>query len=112
MSISTAQTYASLYVDAIRGDLSAWTAAIFDFGETAWREYNSAQWYVELLRARGFTVEEGSGGMPTAFCAHWSNGTGPTIGMYAEYDAIPGNCQAASTRREPRKGLGFRPGNA
>lgn len=110
MSMSIAQTYASQYVDAIRGDLSAWTAAIFDFGETAWREYNSAQWYVEMLRARGFTVEEGSGGMPTAFCAHWSNGTGPTIGMYAEYDAIPGNCQAASTRREPRKGLGFSAG--
>ncbi|HUQ36493.1 MAG TPA: amidohydrolase [Aestuariivirga sp.] len=110
MSISSAQAYASLHVDAIRGDLSAWTAAIFDFGETAWREYNSSRWYVERLKASGFTVEEGSGGMPTAFCAHWTSGAGPTIGMYAEYDAVPGNCQAASTRREPRSGLGFAAG--
>ena len=63
-----------------------------------------------ILRAEGFTVEEGSGGMPTAFCADWRNGDGPVIGMYAEYDGIPGNCQAASTRREPRAGLGFQAG--
>ncbi len=40
---------------------------IFDLGETAWREYDSAAWYVDRLRREGFSVEEGSGGMPTAF---------------------------------------------
>lgn len=93
------------FVDGMRADLSAWTSRIFDFGETAWREYQSCAWYVELLRARGFSVEEGSGGMPTAFCAHWTNGPGPTIGMYAEYDAVPGNCQVAATVKRPRAGL-------
>ena len=72
-------------------------ATIFDFGETAWREYQSAAWYVDRLKREGFSVEEGSGGMPTAFCAHWTNGPGPTVGMYAEYDAVPGNCQDAAT---------------
>jgi aminobenzoyl-glutamate utilization protein B len=48
--------------------------------------------------------------MPTAFCAEWASGPGPVIGMYAEYDGIPGNCQAASTRREPRPGLGYQAG--
>ena len=95
-------------------DLSDWTATIFAFGETAWREYRSAAWYVERLRAEGFTVEEGSAGMPTAFCADWRNGpdsdNDPVIGLYAEYDAVPGNCQAASTRREPRAGLGYQAG--
>jgi len=43
--------------------------------------------------------------MPTAFCAHWSNGAGPSIGMYAEYDAVPGNCQDAATVKRPRPGL-------
>ena len=80
---------------------------IFEFGETAWREYRSAEWYVCRLREEGFSVEEGSGGMPTAFCANWSNGLGPTIGLYAEYDGIPGNCQAAATTRRPRDGLDF-----
>ena len=43
--------------------------------------------------------------MPTAFAAEWSNGSGPAIGMYAEYDAVPGNCQDAATVRRPRPGL-------
>ena len=110
MPLSTAQTSALAHVDLLAPFLSDWCATIFDHGETAWREYRSAAWYVERLRAEGFTVEEGSGGMPTAFCAEWSNGPGPVIGMYAEYDAIPGNCQVASTRREPRAGLGFQAG--
>src|SRR5699024_6870414 len=45
------------------------------------------------------------GGMPTAFCATWKNGDGPTIGGYAEYDAVPGNCQAADTVERARDGL-------
>ena len=43
--------------------------------------------------------------MPTAFCAIWENGRGPTIGGYAEYDAVPGNCQAADVVKRPREGL-------
>ena len=33
--------------------------------------------------------------MPTAFCAEWENGSGPTLATYAEYDAVPGQCQDA-----------------
>lgn len=108
--LSAAQTTALAAIEARKAELSVWCATIFDHGETAWREYRSAAWYVERLRGEGFTVEEGSGGMPTAFCAEWQNGAGPVIGMYAEYDAVPGNCQAASPRREPRAGLGFQAG--
>ncbi len=110
MKLSEAQLDAVNQVDLRMGELSDWCATIFDFGETAWREYRSAAWYCARLREEGFAVEEGSGGMPTAFCATWSNGDGPTVGMYAEYDAVPGNCQAASTRREPRSGLGYQAG--
>ena len=92
-------------VESRMPEFSDWAATIWNFGETAWREYRSAEFYVELLRREGFSVEVGSGGMPTAFCAEWSNGDGPTIGGYAEYDGIPGNCQAAEPRRAPRAGL-------
>ncbi|MGE4064922.1 MAG: amidohydrolase [Rhodospirillaceae bacterium] len=102
---SAAQTSALAFIDANSSKLSAWTKHIFDLGETAWREYESAAWYVELLRQEGFSVEEGSGGMPTAFAAHWSNGSGPSIGLYAEYDGVPGNCQDAATVKRPRPGL-------
>ncbi|QYX55855.1 amidohydrolase [Roseovarius sp. SCSIO 43702] len=98
---------AEAWVAAHARELSEGCATIFGFGEPAWREYRSAAWYVERLRAEGFTVEEGSGGMPTAFCAEWRQGEGPVVGMYAEYDAVPGNCQAAAPERAPREGLGF-----
>lgn len=104
--MTSAQATALAHLDDCQSSLSAWTRTIFEFGETAWREYQSAAWYVKLLKQEGFSVEEGSGGMPTAFCAHWSNGPGPTIGMYAEYDAVPGNCQDAATVKRPRPGLG------
>ena len=93
------------WIDANHSSWSAWNSHIWHLAETAWREYQSAAWYVEKLRAEGFEVEEGSGGMPTAFAANWTNGPGPTLMAYAEYDAVPGNCQAAVPYRSPRKGL-------
>ena len=110
MTINQYKSELIAWVDQRFGDLSDWHQQIFDYGETAWREYRSCAWYVERLRAQGFEVESGSAGMPTAFCAEWSNGDGPTIGGYAEYDAVPGNCQAADTTQRPRDGLSVHAG--
>ncbi|MFD1910661.1 amidohydrolase [Halodurantibacterium flavum] len=92
------------WIDDNTSALSADHKTIFDFHEPAWREYKSAAWYVKRLREEGFTVEEASGGMPTAFCAEWSNGDGPVIGGYAEYDAVPGFSQDTVPHRQPRPG--------
>src|SRR6185295_4256057 len=93
------------FVNERQRDWSGWNHHIWSLAETAWREYRSAEWYVAKLKAEGFSVEAGSGGMPTAFSATWSNGKGPTVMAYAEYDAVPGNCQIADTFKSPRKGL-------
>jgi aminobenzoyl-glutamate utilization protein B len=103
--MSDAKQVALDWVDRNAAELSAWTTTIWDFAEPAFREYRSAAWYVKTLQDEGFTVEAGSGGMPTAFCATYTTGPGPTVATYAEYDAVPGNCQAATTREEPRPGL-------
>lgn len=100
--MNSVEHFAFRYLENRAAELSEWTSKIFHFAEPAWREYQSAQWYVDQLRAHGFDVEAGSGGMPTAFCARWSQGNGPTIGMYAEYDAVPDNCQAAVPYQSPR----------
>ena len=64
------------------------------------------------MSREGFKVEAGTGGMPTAFCATFENGDGPTIAAYAEYDAVPGNCQVAAARKGPRPGLSkYAPGH-
>ncbi|GAA4864245.1 zinc-binding metallopeptidase family protein [Saccharopolyspora rosea] len=99
-------------VRAAMPELLDWHSTIWNLAEPAWREYESADWYVRRLRAEGFEVEAGSGGMPTAFCAEWRNGPGPTVLTYAEYDAVPGNCQAADVRPGSRPGLSrFAPGH-
>ncbi|MFS8086699.1 MAG: amidohydrolase, partial [Acidobacteriota bacterium] len=69
--MTTAKNTARAWVDDNLPQLSDWCATIWDFGETAWREYRSAAFYVDLLRRQGFDVETGSAGMPTAFCATW-----------------------------------------
>lgn len=109
MTAEALKARADAWIAANAARWSGWCATIWGFAEPVWREYRSARFYVDLLRAEGFEVEEGSGGMPTAFCARWSNGPenggGPTLGGYAEYDAIPGNCQAAVPCPQPREGL-------
>ena len=74
---------------------------IWHLAEPAFREYRSAKAYVDLLTDDGWEVEEGSGQMPTAFCAVWGEDK-PVIGGFAEYDAVPGTSQAAVPHREPR----------
>ena len=92
------------WIGANEARLSAFNAEIWGFAEPAWREYRSARAYVDLLRAEGFAVEAGSGGMPTAFVATWGQG-GPVLAGFAEYDAVPGNSQQVVPRPAPRAGL-------
>lgn len=111
-AVETKKQFVLDWVAAHAGQLSDWHQIIWHFAEPAFREYKSAAWYVEKLRAEGFEVEVGSGGMPTAFMASFKNGDGPTIATYAEYDAVPGNCQAATTRQQPRGNLSkYAPGH-
>ncbi|HEY1875657.1 MAG TPA: hypothetical protein VGG67_14775 [Steroidobacteraceae bacterium] len=110
--MTAVKEWAHGWVDGHREALSEWHRTIWEFAEPAWREYRSAAWFVEGLQRAGFKVEPGSAGMPTAFAAEWSNGPGATVAGYAEYDAVPGNCQAAATSRGPRPGLSeFAPGH-
>jgi aminobenzoyl-glutamate utilization protein B len=92
------------WIAANEARLSAFNARIWSHAEPAWREYRSARDYVELLRAEGFDVEEGSGGMPTAFVAEWGQG-GPLLAGFSEYDAVPGNSQQVVPWPAPREGL-------
>ena len=98
--------HARAWIEEHARDISDWHQIIWNFAEPAWREYKSSAWYVDQLRRAGFSVEEQSAGMPTAFCAVWENGRGgPTIGAYAEYDATPANSQEQVPYECPRAGL-------
>src|SRR5262252_2803898 len=103
-AISTEKQTALAWVDANQKWLSDFHLEIWRYAETAFREYRSAKAYCDLLRKEGFTVEEGSGEMPTAFLATFGEGR-PILGSYAEYDAVPENSQEPVPYRSPRKGL-------
>jgi len=96
--IAIAQIYAG------GAHLSEFNGRIWDYAEPAWREYHSAPAYGDLLRAAGFSVEEGSGGMPIAFAASWGQGS-PGPGGYAEYDAVLSQSQQVVPHRARREGL-------
>ena len=92
------------WIDDNQARLSAFNERIWSYAEPAWREYKSAKAYVDLLRQEGFEVEDGSGGMPTAFVARWGT-DGPVLAGFSEYDAVPGTSQQAVPYRAPRDGL-------
>jgi amidohydrolase len=67
---------------------------IWEYAEPSLAEWNSSWAEAEFLRRNGFTIEWGSAGMPTAFVATFSQGSGsPVIGFSGEYDALPGLSQ-------------------
>lgn len=63
--------------------------AIWSYAELGLEEYNTAALAKYILKKEGFTIEEGVAGMPTAFVATFTNGTGPVIGVHGELDALP-----------------------
>jgi amidohydrolase len=57
--------------------------------ELRFEEHKAAGWIAELLRARGYEVEHGLAGMPTALRAKKGKPGGPKIAILGEYDALP-----------------------
>ena len=62
---------------------------IWGFAELGLEEFRSSALLAEELEKHGFSVEKGVAGMPTAFVGTTGRGS-PTIGILAEYDALPG----------------------
>ena len=53
------------------------------------QEHESSRRMVDLLASAGFEVEYPFCGYPTGFRASLRNGEGPSVGILAEYDALP-----------------------
>jgi len=62
---------------------------IFSFAELGFQEYESSAYLTHILEQAGFTVERGISGIPTAWMAKWSYGTGPVIALGSDVDCIP-----------------------
>jgi amidohydrolase len=77
-------------VDRMADELDALSQKIHDHPELAYQEVRACGWLADFLAAKGFAVERGVGGVETAFRATLEAGTGPTVAIFCEYDALPG----------------------
>ncbi len=76
-------------VDAAREQLLALSHAIHGDAEVGFEEHTSSRRVAAAMEAAGFAVTHGIGGLDTAVVAEY--GDGPlTVGVCAEYDALPG----------------------
>ena len=77
-------------VDELGEELSALSSRIHAHPELAFEERRACGWIGEFLAKHGFQVETGVGGVETAFRASLETGSGPTLAILCEYDALPG----------------------
>src|SRR5262249_49003675 len=87
-------------LDELQADLIACNQDIWSFAELGLEEFRSSARLIGLLKQAGFRIREGVSGMPTAFVAEYGSGK-PTIGILAEYDALPELAQQAAAERKP-----------
>jgi len=74
---------------------------LYSFGERGMQEFETQKYLTGLLADHGFTIELGVAGMPSAWTARWSNGTGkPVIALGSDVDGIPQSNQ--------KPGVGYR----
>jgi len=79
-------------VEGARDEIIDLSHRIHAHPEPAFEEHQAATWVAERLRAHGFDVTHPAGSLATAIRAvrRGGGGTGPRIGILAEYDALPG----------------------
>ena len=80
-------------VEAHRDEIIELSHRIHANPEPAFEEHQAAAWVAEAVARHGFEVEHPAGSLATAVRAvrrGGRGGTGPRIGILAEYDALPG----------------------
>ncbi len=77
------------HVDAQAPGLSEIARKIHANPELSYREHQASAWLREAARLEDVTLEEGTGGLATAFRARIGSGKGPKVAILAEYDALP-----------------------
>ena len=74
---------------------------LFSFGELGMQEFETQRYLTGILEEAGFEIELGVAGMPSAWTARWSNGSGsPVIAIGSDVDGIPQSNQ--------KPGVGYR----
>jgi amidohydrolase len=86
--VEAARAAAIAAVDREADSLKTLSRYIHANPEPALEEEKASKACADFLNERGFRVERGVAGLPTAFAAHFGSGT-PRIAYLSEYDALP-----------------------
>ncbi|MBT8487572.1 MAG: peptidase dimerization domain-containing protein [Gemmatimonadetes bacterium] len=80
---------------------------LFSFGELGMQEFETQAYLTGLLEEEGFDIDLGVAGMPSAWTARWSNGSGePVIALGSDVDGIPqSNQKPGVAYRDPIVGM-------
>ncbi len=102
-AVAAVSADAARAVGADRDAILRISREVWALGEVSLGELRSAQVHVRELQAAGFRIAStGTAGVPTAFIAEWSQGSGgPVLGYLPEYDALPSLGNAAEPRQAP-----------
>lgn len=74
---------------------------IWEYAETRFEEYRSAELLCKTLENEGFTVERGVGGIETAFIGSYGSSK-PVVAILGEFDALSGlSQQKGMAKQEP-----------
>jgi amidohydrolase len=76
-------------VDSNAPELTSLSSRIHANPELRFEEHKAAGWLTEYVASKGYSVEKGVAGLPTAFRARAGKG-GARVAILAEYDALPG----------------------
>ena len=77
-------------VEARAGQVQEVVDMLFSFGELGFQEFETQRYLTGILEENGFEIELGVAGMPSAWTARWSNGSGsPVIALGSDVDGIP-----------------------
>lgn len=92
MTLDELKAAARAAVEGAAGDLVAVSRFLHGHPEVAYEEHQAAAHLADFLERRGFRVERGIAGLPTAFRATRGApaGAAPAVAFLAEYDALPG----------------------
>ena len=91
------------YLDRHSEKFDSLALELWDYAELGYLEFRSSTKLQQVLAADGFEIQAGIAGIPTAFVASFGEGK-PVIGILAEFDALPGISQAATSSRQLLKG--------
>lgn len=90
MDLQGLKAQAATRIDRASRELDDLALAIHDRPEIAFAEHFASRSLADYVEGQGPVVTRGAGGLETAFVSEVRHGSGPTVAICAEYDALPG----------------------